>query len=365
MISSIGKHYLYRHIRLDTREPFYIGIGTKRNCKNFKPMYERAFEVKQRSSFWKNITAKTHYEVEILLESDDYEFIKQKEVEFIALYGRKDCCDGVLVNLTDGGDGILGNKHTEETKQKMLRTKAHKKEIIISSITKEVISLYSKGVIITEIAKMVKSNKGNVRIILEEEGMLKNSSDYKKSNFYIYRFDEMQIVHYNLNYNNLSKILSLSEGCIRNHVRTNKPIIDVNYLILDRVIDILEARDIYDNRVLNKGKLKRENFKYQESKKIIQKDLEGKEIKIWNRMQDIIDAFNLKNSTPILRVIKGQRKTFKNHLKAVRFVYENFCGTNRDKIIDKLYSQSIVKVAYNPGSEHNVILVVDKYGLLN
>lgn len=58
-------------------------------------------------------------------------------------------------------------------------------------------------------------------------------------------------------------------------------------------------------------------------------------------------------------------KTFKNHLKAVRFVYENFCGQNRDNIIDKLYSQSIVKCTYNAGSTNEVILVVDKYGLLN
>jgi len=58
-------------------------------------------------------------------------------------------------------------------------------------------------------------------------------------------------------------------------------------------------------------------------------------------------------------------KTFKNHLKAVRFVHENFCGQNRDNIIDKLYSQSIVKCKFNLDSPHDIILVVDKYGLLN
>jgi len=57
-------------------------------------------------------------------------------------------------------------------------------------------------------------------------------------------------------------------------------------------------------------------------------------------------------------------KIFKNHLKAVRFVYENFCGQNRENIIDKLYSQSIVKCSYNEVSENNIILVVDKYNLL-
>lgn len=30
----MGKYYIYRHIRLDTNEPFYIGKGTKAN-KNF------------------------------------------------------------------------------------------------------------------------------------------------------------------------------------------------------------------------------------------------------------------------------------------------------------------------------------------
>lgn len=30
------KHYIYRHIRLDTNEVFYIGIGTKYNRKFVK-----------------------------------------------------------------------------------------------------------------------------------------------------------------------------------------------------------------------------------------------------------------------------------------------------------------------------------------
>lgn len=31
MIEPEGKYYLYRHIRLDKNQPFYIGIGTKPN----------------------------------------------------------------------------------------------------------------------------------------------------------------------------------------------------------------------------------------------------------------------------------------------------------------------------------------------
>ena len=110
MLENTGKYYLYRHIRLDKNEPFYIGIGTKRNrtINIHTTEYERAFTKNRRSKLWTNISNKTDYEVEILLESDDYEFIKQKEIEFIALYQRKDCCNGVLVNLTDGGEGTKG-----------------------------------------------------------------------------------------------------------------------------------------------------------------------------------------------------------------------------------------------------------------
>lgn len=117
MIQNIGKYYLYRHIRLDLGSPFYIGIGTKpKNSTNSE--YCRSTTHNNRSTYWKNIVAKTEYEVEILLESDDYDFIKQKEIEFIGLYKRIDCCGGILVNMTDGGDGSVGNIPSEETKMK-------------------------------------------------------------------------------------------------------------------------------------------------------------------------------------------------------------------------------------------------------
>ena len=74
------RHYLYRHIRLDKNEPFYIGVGTKGDYKHTKTIseYKRAYSKGKRNTFWNNIVNKTGYEVEILLESDDYEFIKQK-----------------------------------------------------------------------------------------------------------------------------------------------------------------------------------------------------------------------------------------------------------------------------------------------
>lgn len=122
MIVEKGKHYLYRHVRLDKNEPFYIGVGTKGKRKAYKDsaVYKRAFDTyKRRGKIWGDIAKKSEWKIEILLESDDYDFIKKKEIEFIALYGRINLGTGVLANLTDGGEGIKGGVVSQETKNKI------------------------------------------------------------------------------------------------------------------------------------------------------------------------------------------------------------------------------------------------------
>ena len=99
---------LYRHIRTDKQEVFYIGIGENES---------RAYNKKNRTRVWKN-TANKGYETEILFEDVTWEQVIEKEKEFIALYGRKDLGLGTLVNLTDGGEGTIGYKHTDEAKEK-------------------------------------------------------------------------------------------------------------------------------------------------------------------------------------------------------------------------------------------------------
>lgn len=105
--------HVYRHIRLDKNEPFYIGIG-------LDDINKRAFEKKARRSDWWNRIANKHgYEVQILFEDVSIDFAKEKEKEFIALYGRLDLGTGTLCNLTDGGDGINGWKAPAETIERM------------------------------------------------------------------------------------------------------------------------------------------------------------------------------------------------------------------------------------------------------
>ena len=101
---------VYRHIRLDKNEPFYIGIGKNIN---------RAYSVKNRNKYWRNITNKTNYEIEILFDEITYDEAKEKEKEFIALYGRKDLNSGCLVNMTNGGDGTLGAIISNDTRKKI------------------------------------------------------------------------------------------------------------------------------------------------------------------------------------------------------------------------------------------------------
>jgi group I intron endonuclease len=100
---------VYRHIRIDTEQPFYIGIG-----KNLK----RAYSKYSRSQRWKSIVNKYGYEVEILFDDLLWEDAIEKEKEFISLYGRLDINTGILVNMTDGGDGSLGVVQSEESKEK-------------------------------------------------------------------------------------------------------------------------------------------------------------------------------------------------------------------------------------------------------
>ena len=119
-VFNMTKHYIYRHIREDKNEPFYIGIGTKKKEYNtYFDEYARAFQRSNRSKYWKNISSLTNISIEILLEDNDYEYIKQKEKEFITLYGRKDINTGFLINLTEGGDGSLGTICSVEKSKKL------------------------------------------------------------------------------------------------------------------------------------------------------------------------------------------------------------------------------------------------------
>lgn len=115
-MEKFKKYYVYQHIRKDTNEVFYVGIGTINTKANgFYNMHGRTYS-KTRNIFWKRIVSKTEYEVEIIYRSDNYDEVLVKEVELISEFGRRDKKKGTLCNLTDGGEGALNPIITEESR---------------------------------------------------------------------------------------------------------------------------------------------------------------------------------------------------------------------------------------------------------
>ena len=107
---------VYKHIRKDKNEIFYIGIGKT---------IARAKSKKSRNNHWHNIINKTDYSIEIIYNNISWEDACELEKTYIKQYGRKDLGLGLLVNMTDGGDGI--SNISDETKKKMSNKKIDKK----------------------------------------------------------------------------------------------------------------------------------------------------------------------------------------------------------------------------------------------
>mgnify|MGYP000952038052 CR=1 FL=1 len=113
--------YVYKHVRLDKNEPFYIGIS--KNNDNYK----RSKDKTGRNKIWKRIVKKTEYIVEIVFENDDLNLVNLKETEFIKLYGRIDLGTGTLCNLTDGSEKNCGFVPTTEFKENLRKRRLGKK----------------------------------------------------------------------------------------------------------------------------------------------------------------------------------------------------------------------------------------------
>lgn len=99
-------YYVYRWIRLDTNTPFYVGKGK----------LKRAYETTNRNRYFKNIINKTACEVEIVISDLEESEALFKEVEFIKIYKKLGYCEA---NITNGGEGTSGYKHSLETINKI------------------------------------------------------------------------------------------------------------------------------------------------------------------------------------------------------------------------------------------------------
>lgn len=104
---------VYQHIRPDKNQVFYVGIGSK----------NRPYDKAGRNKYWYNIVSlNSNYEINVLFENLSWKECCKKERKFIKLYGRKDLGFGTLCNLTDGGEGIVGYKHTSDALDKISKS---------------------------------------------------------------------------------------------------------------------------------------------------------------------------------------------------------------------------------------------------
>ena len=97
------EYYTYAYLRKDGT-PYYIGKGNGR----------RAYQ-KQK---WHN-PPKNKSRIIFLKQNLTEEEAFKHEIYMIAVFGRKDLGTGILRNRTNGGEGVSGLVHTDESKEKM------------------------------------------------------------------------------------------------------------------------------------------------------------------------------------------------------------------------------------------------------
>lgn len=255
--------YVYRHIRLDKNEPFYIGVGEDKPQNIGK--YKRAYNRNSRNAVWKSIINSTNYEVEILMEDLTYEEAYEKEIEFINLYGRLDLGTGTLCNLKEGGLPIIN--YTKEIREKLSNClkERHKKEGYTKKMVETRIKNYGKKIV-------QKTRDGEVVKIWDYQGQI---------------IPELIKENKNLKINRINIV----------HCLNGKRLTAGGY-----------RWEYLENPILFKKKEKvfKERGPRWSSRKIVQKTLSGEVLKVWDYYLQIQNRTGIQVSN-IRKCINGER----------------------------------------------------------
>ena len=161
-------------------EIFYVGIGSKKRSK----------EMSNRNPHCLNKANKAKREkcfsVKYLRQNLSAEEAIESEINFIKAFGRLDLGTGVLTNMTEGGDGVIGYIKTEEEREKISERMSGEKHPFHGGShteeTKEKIRLSKLGQkhSLETRKKMSESHKGRVFSEESKERIRKNQPACKK-----------------------------------------------------------------------------------------------------------------------------------------------------------------------------------------
>lgn len=242
-------------------EPFYIGKGTKGRCFSGVRDKKPSRKVKRINSIIKN----GEFPIIIkIIEGISNKESQEKEKIAISKIGREDENKGPLTNMTSGGEGGLGLKHTEEWKNIL------SKPILQFNLKLEFIKEYSS---IKEASEKTGVIKQNISSNL--------TGKYKSAGGFIWKYKDPSY--------SLQKHLKKPFKMPKHSDETKRKI-------------SFSAKKGEDHHMSKKlGRL------HQKAKKIIQKTLDGKEVKIWDSMSDIKRELGF-NPSNICRCCQGTVK---------------------------------------------------------
>ncbi|MEO7048931.1 MAG: NUMOD3 domain-containing DNA-binding protein [Ferruginibacter sp.] len=287
--------YLYRHVRIDTNVPFYIGVG------NDKRNYRRAHDIILRSKYWKHITSKTDFEVHILLDNISYDEILEKEIEFISLYGRNNIGNGTLVNLTDGGVGTNGCKFSDEARKKASeRVLGYKHPFFGKKHSHETIK------------KMIDIKTGKKASASFINFIIKRNTGKKKSERTVIALISAcskAVIKYDIDGNFISEYISLSSAAKENNLHINSVHFSCNKI--NRVAGVFMFR--YKTGTIYPLLIEKYIPNNTQSRSVLQYDKKGIMVKEFKSI-NLAAKLTMGNASCIQRVCNGERKSHAGYM---------------------------------------------------
>jgi hypothetical protein len=192
----MSNYYVYLHLRKTNNKVFYVGKGKGK----------RAWSRHSRNKHWNHIVNKHDFLAKIVDKDLSEEQAFELETFMIDFIGFENLC-----NMTFGGEGVSGLKHSEETRAKI--SSIHKGRIVSKEMCAK-ISAAKKASITPELRlKISQANKGR---FYSKETRLKLSISKTDHNIYVFYNEKLDMTEkctrsdlcekYNIKSNTLRKL---------------------------------------------------------------------------------------------------------------------------------------------------------------